>query len=314
MYVNSLLKEKLRCVYKIFIKIVLTPYFALKNKRINSLAQINEKLNNITDNPEISYLNYFNDQLVELKRNQTLTNSMLLKIEEILKCKRLISTTSIDLIYDKQFLEVESLFTIYNLLPNLKFLPATRGWAGSPDFLAKIIETILKIKPRLVVEAGSGVSTVVISLALKLNGFGRLISLDHDKAFTDITRDNILINDAVSFSEVILSPLIEYNNVDYKWIWYDIGNLDCTEKIDILIIDGPPGSTAFLARYPGVPLLISNFADRVLILLDDANRKDETLIIEKWITFLELRNYNVKIIRFNNFEKGLVILDVRRID
>jgi hypothetical protein len=214
---------------------------------------------------------------------------------------------------ENQFLQFESLFSIYNSLPNLKLLPPTRGWAGSPDFLAKIIEVIFKQKPAFVLEASSGVSTVVIALALKLNNYGKVVSLDHEAHYAERTRENVKVNEAESTSIVKHCPLKEYTIGEQSWKWYDVEGVNLTRKIDLLVIDGPPRTTQFLARYPAVPLLHECFADKALILLDDANRDDEVIIVGKWIAFLEASNYKVAVHTFNHFEKGMVMLEVCRV-
>ncbi len=214
--------------------------------------------------------------------------------------------------FENHFLQLESLLFIYNSLPNLKFLPATRGWAGSPDFLAKIVELILKEKPLFVLEAGSGVSSVIIGLALKLNNYGESISLEHDISYANITSENMSINELEIKSMVKHSPLIEYNNLEQKWKWYDINELKFSNKIDMLIVDGPPRITQELARYPAIPILHEYFSDRFTILLDDSKRDDEVIITQKWIIFLESNNYKVKIENFINYEKGMAILKVYR--
>ena len=212
--------------------------------------------------------------------------------------------------FENQFLQIESLLTIYNSLPNLKFLPATRGWAGSPDFLAKIVEVIIKEKPLFVLEASSGVSTLIIGLALKMNNYGTSISLDHELTYAKITNENIEVNEIEDLSKVVYCPLRDYNNFNQILKWYETDNLIFTERIDLLIIDGPPRNIQFLARYPAVPLLYRHFADNVIIILDDSNRDDETIIIQKWIEFLENKNFKVKVDKFKNYEKGMVIMRV----
>jgi len=260
-------------------------------------------------------LEYFstNSQKIEvdnLGKNQELENEITNKIENELSTFSESLISNIEQKFENQFLQYESLLQLYNSLPNLKFLPPTRGWAGSPDFLAKIAEVISIEKPRFIMEASSGVSTLVIGLALKMNNFGKSISFDHDSTYARKTTQNIKINEIIDFSIVKHCPLINYNEVEQSWKWYDTHNLEFKDKIDILIIDGPPRTTQFLARYPAVPLLYKHFADRTLILLDDANRNDEVIIIQKWIDFLENNNFEVVVSNFNNFEKGLVILEV----
>jgi hypothetical protein len=210
------------------------------------------------------------------------------------------------------FLQLESLLSIYNSLPNLKFIPTTRGWAGSPDFLNKIVEIILKQKPRFVVESSSGVSSVLIGLALKMNNLGKAISLEHDTFHAETTNNNLVVNEIEEFTIIMHCPLVDYMIDEVNWKWYDTHELTFADKIDLLVIDGPPGSTQSLARYPAIPLLYQHFSDKTIIVLDDANRKDEIIIVQKWISFLEAHNFEVVCSTFDRFEKGLVLLEVYR--
>lgn len=215
-------------------------------------------------------------------------------------------------VFENHFLQIEALMSIYNSLPNLKFLPATRGWAGSPDFLNKIVEIILKQKPCFVLEASSGVSSVIIGLALKMNNIGNALSLEHDTSYYEDTHKNLEFNDISDMSTVMYCPINEYLIDGETWKWYETKELTFTDKIDLLIIDGPPRTIQNLARYPAIPLLFEYFSDNIIILLDDAKRPDEIIIIEKWIEFLEKKGCKINIERYLNFEKGMVLLNVRR--
>lgn len=269
----------------------------------NKLEAISQKLNELDIQSILKKLdthsrNHLNGANI---KNKTLIN---LELNELV--------SKIQEGFENNFLQVESLLFIYNSLPNLKFLPTTRGWAGSPDFLAKIVELILKEKPLFVLEAGSGVSSVIIGLALKLNNHGESISLEHDITYANITSQNISINEIEMNSVVEHSPIIEYDNFDQKWKWYDINQLKFSNKIDMLIVDGPPRITQKLARYPAIPILHDYFSDSFTILIDDSKRYDEAIIIKKWIVFLETNKYKAKIENFINYEKGMTILRVFR--
>lgn len=269
----------------------------------NKLEAINQKLNQLD-------IQSILQKLDTLTHNQA--NEANIKSKASINSELSELSSKIQEGFENHFLQLESLLFIYNSLPNLKFLPATKGWAGSPDFLAKIVELILKEKPLFVLEAGSGVSSVIIGLALKLNNYGKSISLEHDIHYANITKENMVINELEIKSVVKHCPLIEYNNLEQKWKWYDINELNFTNKIDILIVDGPPRVTQELARYPAIPILHEYFADRFSILLDDSKRDDEAIIIQKWILFLETNNYKVRIENFKNYEKGMTILQVYR--
>jgi hypothetical protein len=283
---------------------------AIITRQSNCIIELENKLEAI--NPKLNELDIqlILQKLDTLSQNQVNAANIKTKAPINLEFNELVS--KIQEGFENHFLQLESLLFIYNSLPNLKYLPATRGWAGSPDFLAKIVELIRKEKPLFVLEAGSGVSSVIIGLALKLNNYGESISLEHDIAYANITSENIGINELEMTSVVKHSPIIEYDNLEHKWKWYDINELRFSNKIDMLIVDGPPGITHELARYPAIPILHEYFSDRFTILMDDSKRDDEVVIVQKWIAFLEMNNYTVEIENFLNYEKGMTILKVYR--
>jgi hypothetical protein len=47
------------------------------------------------------------------------------------------------------------------------------------------------------------------------------------------------------------------------------------DEIDLLLVDGPPGSLGEMARYPALHVLESQLASNAVVILDDADRPDE---------------------------------------
>ncbi len=273
------------------------------SKSMKSLKQIENKIDLLNQKVNDLYIHY---NLLQ-QESQSL-------FQELGKSEKLTISTEISEVLDTHFLQIEALLSIYKSLPNLKYMPVTRGWAGSPDFLNKIVGIILKQKPRFVLEASSGVSSVLIGLALKMNNLGKSLSLEHDISYAETSRNNILINEVEDISIVINCPLNDYLIDGVTWKWYETREMIFADKIDLLIIDGPPRTTQNLARYPAIPLLYKYFSDNVIILLDDANRPDEILIVKKWIGFLEGKGCKIIIERNLKYEKGLVLLIVQRVD
>ena len=62
---------------------------------------------------------------------------------------------------------------------NSEDAPPLRGWATSPDVLLRLHTHIMATRPQVIVEFGSGASTLVIADALRQNGTGKLISIEH---------------------------------------------------------------------------------------------------------------------------------------
>jgi hypothetical protein len=68
------------------------------------------------------------------------------------------------------FRQLEALQNLSAVLPAGGVLPATRGWAASPDLLVVLVDLVISGRPSLVVECGSGAST--LWLAWRCGGSG----------------------------------------------------------------------------------------------------------------------------------------------
>ena len=86
------------------------------------------------------------------------------------------------------FTQCEALQSLKKMFPEVVYLPPTRGWAGSPDFLLKLVELVITESPKYVVELGSGVSSVILGLALNKFSNGKLVSIDHEVDFAQKTQ------------------------------------------------------------------------------------------------------------------------------
>lgn len=139
-------------------------------------------------------------------------------------------------------------------------------WAASRDLLQFLYRLVRREKPQLVVECGSGISTVILAEALRKNGGGRLISLEHDPDYYAKTRQLLVEFDLEA--DLRLARIVDG--------WYDPLHVP-TEPIDILFIDGPPGGEA---RYPAFPALQ---AQSGIVVLDDARRIGEQVNLNRWL-------------------------------
>lgn len=206
-----------------------------------------------------------------------------------------------ELLYD--FRQVEALFSIFaTLRPELP-LPDTRDWAASPDFLKKLTELIVGQKAQLVVEAGSGVSTLVTAYCFKRLGAGKVISMEHDERFATVTRELIAFHGLSAFADVLYCPLVTVNVGKDTFKWYSMDNVRIDRPIDILTVDGPPVTGQGFPRYPAVPLLYPKLADNAFILLDDGRRPDETRTNARWTT-----EFPALVSEFLPVEKGAYLL------
>ncbi len=53
---------------------------------------------------------------------------------------------------------------------------------------------------------------------------------------------------------------------------------------------GLPEDTQYMARYPVIPIMEKYLNKNTLIYLDDSNREEEKLSVEKWVREFSLKN------------------------
>jgi len=190
---------------------------------------------------------------------------------------QLIYKLQLDRIHDTN--QVESMQWIYQQFQPKVAFPPMRVIAGSPDFFKVIIEHCIKLQPQVIVEAGSGVSSVVISEWLRsVQSDAAHYALDHLEKYAGETARKV----ENQHSKVLFAPLKSYSIDGKNWQWYDIAGLEQVEQIDLLVIDGPPEDIQGEARFPALPLLWDKLSANAVIILDDTNRRDEQAIIKKW--------------------------------
>lgn len=182
---------------------------------------------------------------------------------------------------EQLFRQIQALLAIEKLLRLPKALPPMRGWAGSPDFLLRTAEEIFSRTPKIVMECSSGVSTLISARALQITGKGHVFSLEHDPVYAEKTRQLLHDHGLKEWATVLDSPLRETDVSSTPW--YSLEAIPSSlQLIDILVVDGPPGTTGPLARYPALPLLHSRLNDSALIIVDDAARDDEQAMLSRW--------------------------------
>ncbi|MFB9659176.1 O-methyltransferase [Glycomyces mayteni] len=186
-------------------------------------------------------------------------------------------TTEARRVYGK----VEDLLALYHDIDPGRALPHTQGWAAGVD-LARYLYTQVREHGRTrVLECGSGSSTVLFAYALRALGTGRAVALEHEPRFAEITRGMLRERGLEEWAEVVDAPLVDVALAGESWRWYDPQAVPAGE-FDLLVVDGPPGSTGPQARYPAVPVLYEHLAPGALVVLDDAFRPEERATAERW--------------------------------
>ncbi len=180
---------------------------------------------------------------------------------------------------DTSFQQLQALLALHLDLGLTRSLPATRGWAASPDFLRELYRHALAEKPRLVLECSSGTSTLVLARCMQMNGAGKVLSLEHDPIFAAQTRSNLASHGLEQWADVIDAPL---QVLDGEQRWYARDAIPEKLVVDMLVIDGPPSAIHPRARHPAGTVLFPLLAPGASVFLDDADRAEEQATLALW--------------------------------
>lgn len=194
--------------------------------------------------------------------------------------------------------QTQALIQLTQLLDFKSPIPPTRSWAASPDLLLTITEIVRKYRPGLVVELGSGVSTLVAAKA----GARKVVSIDNSDEFGGKTI-SLLKDHKVRGVDVRIAPLQPYAN---GFTWYDTSKIKDLKKIDLLIVDGPPGSKNPEARYPALAEFKDKLSAKAVIIIDDVHREGERKLAEDFAKAMP--NHLLVIL---DHEKGTAVISPR---
>lgn len=195
--------------------------------------------------------------------------------------------------------QLEAFLNVQAALAGGDIIPGLHGWPISPDLAAYLIELIRANDYDLIIEFGSGTSTVLMAKALaqvQRRRAGRppvvQVAFEHLEAYHAQTLAQLRAAGLEQAVTVHLAPLAPYQASNGKTYPY----YSCQEALAALcpvaeaegcralvLVDGPPASTGEHARYPALPVLMANLPlPRVDFLLDDMIRKDEQEVAQMW--------------------------------
>jgi predicted O-methyltransferase YrrM len=127
----------------------------------------------------------------------------------------------------------------------------------------------------------------------------KVISIDNSAEFAQKTREMLAVHGIVN-AEVRVAPLKTHaSGVD----WYDVSQLADISDIDLLFVDGPPGSKNDRARHPALTECLSKLSPRAVVVIDDAGRDGEKDMAQEFAKALP--NHSLE---FLSHEKGTAVL------
>jgi predicted O-methyltransferase YrrM len=161
---------------------------------------------------------------------------------------------------------------------------STTGYVAAPETLLGLVATIDEVEDGgVIVEAGSGLSTMWLALAIEKSGKKiSVIALEHEPEYAEATRRAIGRQGIATRVEVRDAPLEPVTVDGVEYLWYQRESWADLARIDVVFVDGPPNSTGPSARYPAYPLLADALVDGAIVVLDDTDRKAERAAVKEW--------------------------------
>ncbi len=168
------------------------------------------------------------------------------------------------------------------------YLPWSTG-AMRPAGLVTVLNDVWFRTPELVLELGSGVSTVVVARLLRQLGTGRLLAVEHDESWAHRVQRQLDREGLADVAGVVRASLRPHEGAWGDTHWYDEVALstavdEAGRPIEVLVVDGPPAwqPGAEHARYPALGSLAGRLAAGARIVLDDIERAGETDVLARW--------------------------------
>lgn len=209
---------------------------------------------------------------------------------------------------DVRYRRTEAWLAIYSVVHPRLPLPPIEPYMATPELLRHVLHLTLERKPRLIVELGSGVSTLIAAYGAEQLEGCRIVSVDHEAQYCEATRALLASHGLDQRVRLIHAPLVPVECGAHRSRWYDPQVLNATiqetgAEIGLLLVDGPPGMDQRLARFPALPLLHQRLAPECTVLVDDARRPDEREMVRLWME--QFPGFSAR--RFAT-EKGAVVL------
>lgn len=187
--------------------------------------------------------------------------------------------------HSKKADDIYAMSILQPLLSDLPYLPFNGG-ALRPICMAYILNEIIINQREMVLEFGSGLSTIVMARLIKRNNLKtRVVSIEHNEKWSSILQ-NYLENEGLQeFVKIVTVNLKDTETPLGVVKWYDYEKFSpviSDIKFDFVIIDGPPanGEEIQYSRFPSLFKLENNLAADFCLILDDANRKGEQELVK----------------------------------
>jgi len=216
--------------------------------------------------------------------------------------------------------QLEAFGAIAHYLNSGELMPGLHGWPVSPDFALWLIELLERNRYDLVLEFGSGASTLLMRRVLARQGRSvpqwAFEHLPEFHAQTQALLDQAGFGQAVQLRLTPLQPMAQPDGSTQPFYACEAALAEAAVAMQrpglrvLVLVDGPPSATGVHARYPALPAVLAHFAAAQLdLLLDDYGRADEKAVAQRWLADLQARRRDATLTEMP-LEKGACLLRV----
>lgn len=222
--------------------------------------------------------------------------------------------------------QIEAYLDLQNFFNHGNHLPKMHGWPVSPDLALYLVDIIDTNNYDMIIEFGSGTSTVLIAQTLSIKVQNTASALDtkqiafehlpeyHNKTTKELEKYKLVGNVNVALTP--LAPLSlpggEFSYYSCQQYLSEVASSLSLKTIKLLVlVDGPPAKTGKHARYPALPILLQAFPQaQIDILLDDYGRAEEKGVVELWTTLLNTSTRHTYSIETISMEKDACLISI----
>ncbi len=211
--------------------------------------------------------------------------------------------------------QVNSFLNLHNYFIHGSTPISQGGYPVSSDVALFLVDHLRDNNFDLILEFGSGVSTLMISKVINEEET-KFISFEHHNGYYEETKKMLALDGVLNKCNLQYSPLEDVKYDGENYLYYSCSNAlkklsKNTKNNKILFfIDGPPESTCKNARMPIIKYIFKYFIDRdITFILDDFNRPGEKKIIEDFTEGLSSRGIPFSARKIET-ERGLCVLKI----
>jgi hypothetical protein len=176
------------------------------------------------------------------------------------------------------------------------------GWELAPDVLRLLTALVAHVRPRHVIEFGSGLSTLVLARAAAALEDSVVSSIEHDPRFARASAEALVDAEGGSRVSLQCAPLVArvWAGALHPTYLLNASALASRRPSEIVLIDGPP---AVLGGRAGTLYQALEYAQcGSIVLVDDAARDEESTALTAW---QERLGGAVRVMRPEGFARGL---------